>query len=76
MGVPVILMVGLPARGKSYISKGLERYLNWLGFCTQCFNAGQVRRQTADGTDSHSGPNRPARSPRCCSEPQLPPTKI
>jgi 6-phosphofructo-2-kinase len=40
----VIVMVGLPARGKSYISKKLARYLNWLQFETKVFNAGQTRR--------------------------------
>ncbi|KAJ9613252.1 6-phosphofructo-2-kinase [Cladophialophora chaetospira] len=37
-------MVGLPARGKSYISKKLARYLNWLQMETRVFNAGQTRR--------------------------------
>lgn len=27
----VLVMVGLPARGKSYIVKMLIRYLNWIG---------------------------------------------
>uniref|UniRef100_A0AAY4C6D3 6-phosphofructo-2-kinase domain-containing protein n=1 Tax=Denticeps clupeoides TaxID=299321 RepID=A0AAY4C6D3_9TELE len=30
----VIVMVGLPARGKTYISKKLARYLNWIGVNT------------------------------------------
>lgn len=31
----VIVMVGLPARGKTYISKKLTRYLNWIGMPTK-----------------------------------------
>ncbi|XP_030623852.1 6-phosphofructo-2-kinase/fructose-2,6-bisphosphatase 1 isoform X1 [Chanos chanos] len=30
----MIVMVGLPARGKTYISKKLTRYLNWIGVPT------------------------------------------
>ncbi|XP_061827413.1 6-phosphofructo-2-kinase/fructose-2,6-bisphosphatase 1 [Nerophis lumbriciformis] len=41
----VIVMVGLPARGKTYISKKLTRYLNWIGVPTKTFNVGQYRRQ-------------------------------
>ncbi|CDS04188.1 hypothetical protein LRAMOSA07143 [Lichtheimia ramosa] len=40
----VILMVGLPARGKSYIVKKLRRYLNWLQYETKVFNVGNLRR--------------------------------
>lgn len=31
----VIVTVGLPARGKTYISKKLTRYLNWIGVPTK-----------------------------------------
>jgi hypothetical protein len=31
----VIVMVGLPARGKTYISRKLCRYLNWIGIKTK-----------------------------------------
>ncbi|KAJ3291588.1 hypothetical protein HK104_005958 [Borealophlyctis nickersoniae] len=40
----VIFMVGLPARGKSYICKKLVRYLSWCGFNTKVFNVGNRRR--------------------------------
>ena len=31
----VIVMVGLPARGKTYMAKKLTRYFNWLGIDTR-----------------------------------------
>ncbi|KAI9359037.1 6-phosphofructo-2-kinase-domain-containing protein [Pilaira anomala] len=40
----VVVMVGLPARGKSYIVKKLRRYLNWLQYETRVFNVGNLRR--------------------------------
>ncbi|XP_048840389.1 6-phosphofructo-2-kinase/fructose-2,6-bisphosphatase 1-like isoform X1 [Brienomyrus brachyistius] len=40
----IIVMVGLPARGKTYISTKLTRYLNWIGVPTKVFNLGQYRR--------------------------------
>uniref|UniRef100_A0A8C8LMI4 6-phosphofructo-2-kinase domain-containing protein n=1 Tax=Oncorhynchus tshawytscha TaxID=74940 RepID=A0A8C8LMI4_ONCTS len=46
----MIVMVGLPARGKTYISKKLTRYLNWIGVPTKVFNVGQYRR---DATQSY-----------------------
>ena len=45
----VIVMVGLPARGKSYITKKLTRYLNWLQHDTRIFNVGERRRVAAGG---------------------------
>ncbi|KAI7902654.1 6-phosphofructo-2-kinase-domain-containing protein [Cokeromyces recurvatus] len=41
----VVIMVGLPARGKSYIVKKLRRYLNWLQYNTKVFNVGNLRRE-------------------------------
>uniref|UniRef100_A0A0K8S315 6-phosphofructo-2-kinase/fructose-2, 6-biphosphatase 1 n=1 Tax=Crotalus horridus TaxID=35024 RepID=A0A0K8S315_CROHD len=41
----MVIMVGLPARGKTYISKKLTRYLNWIGIPTKVFNVGQYRRE-------------------------------
>ncbi|KAL9649757.1 hypothetical protein ABK040_009572 [Willaertia magna] len=41
----VIVLVGLPARGKSYIARQLSKHLNWLNIETKVFNAGEKRRQ-------------------------------
>ncbi|MGH0158631.1 UNVERIFIED_CONTAM: hypothetical protein FKN15_035924 [Acipenser sinensis] len=41
----VIVMTGLPARGKTYMSKKLTRYLNWFGVPTKVFNLGAYRRE-------------------------------
>ncbi|KAJ9667062.1 6-phosphofructo-2-kinase [Coniosporium apollinis] len=43
----VIVMVGLPARGKSYVTKKLCRYLTWLQYETRIFNVGERRRTIA-----------------------------
>ena len=44
----MIIMVGLPARGKTYIAKKLCRYLNWIGMKTKVFNLGEYRRLLTD----------------------------
>lgn len=31
----MVILVGLPARGKTYISRKLTRYLNWIGMPTR-----------------------------------------
>lgn len=50
----VIAMVGLPARGKSYIVKMMIRYLSWTGLEAQVFNVGAYRRaQGLAGADSN-----------------------
>ncbi|KAI9170992.1 6-phosphofructo-2-kinase [Paramyrothecium foliicola] len=43
----VIVMVGLPARGKSYITKKLQRYLSWQQHESRIFNVGNRRRVAA-----------------------------
>ncbi|KAJ9097448.1 hypothetical protein QFC20_006189 [Naganishia adeliensis] len=43
----VVAMVGLPARGKSYLSNKLMRYLRWLEYKVEVFNVGQLRRRKA-----------------------------
>lgn len=44
----VIVMVGLPARGKSYITNKLTRYLNWIQHDCRVFNVGNTRRMDKD----------------------------
>ncbi|KAL5710106.1 hypothetical protein ACHQM5_020711 [Ranunculus cassubicifolius] len=39
-----IVLVGLPARGKTFTSAKLTRYLRWLGHDTKHFNVGKYRR--------------------------------
>lgn len=41
----VIVLVGLPARGKSFISRKLLHYVNWTGVKCQAFNVGKYRRK-------------------------------
>ncbi|KAI9156066.1 Fructose-2,6-bisphosphatase [Blastocladiella emersonii ATCC 22665] len=52
----VVFMVGLPARGKSYISKKLTRYLTWLGYSTRVFNVGNRRRAAAAAASAANTP--------------------
>uniref|UniRef100_A0A8C8SXL9 6-phosphofructo-2-kinase/fructose-2,6-biphosphatase 1 n=1 Tax=Pelusios castaneus TaxID=367368 RepID=A0A8C8SXL9_9SAUR len=49
----MVIMVGLPARGKTYISKKLTRYLNWIGIPTKVFNVGQYRREAVQTYKSY-----------------------
>ena len=66
----VVIMVGLPARGKSYITKKIQRYLSWQQHETRIFNVGNRRRvaagkpQRSNGTpqSAHSSAQRPSLS--------------
>lgn len=49
----VIAMVGLPARGKTYMAKKLTRYLKWIGLNTRVFNVGEYRRQATEAYRNH-----------------------
>ena len=40
-----LVMVGLPARGKTYTAQKVARYLNWLGHRARVFNVGNYRRR-------------------------------
>lgn len=55
----VIIMVGLPARGKSYITKKITRYLSWQQHNTRIFNVGN-RRRVAAGKHVSSPPKNTA----------------
>jgi broad specificity phosphatase PhoE len=48
-----LVMVGLPARGKTYVARKILRYLNWLGHPTKLFNVGNYRRQHVGSLQSH-----------------------
>jgi broad specificity phosphatase PhoE/predicted kinase len=39
-----LVMVGLPARGKTFVARKLQRYLSWLGHRTLWVNVGDYRR--------------------------------
>lgn len=41
----ILCLVGLPGRGKSFISRRLARYLNWKGVPCRVFNVGDYRRK-------------------------------
>ncbi|MCJ1300908.1 Fructose-2,6-bisphosphatase [Hypocenomyce scalaris] len=52
-----VVMVGLPARGKSLIAQKVVRYLSWLSISSKAFNVGNYRRNdtpqpTADFFDT------------------------
>uniref|UniRef100_A0AAR2M4M6 6-phosphofructo-2-kinase/fructose-2,6-bisphosphatase 2 n=1 Tax=Pygocentrus nattereri TaxID=42514 RepID=A0AAR2M4M6_PYGNA len=49
----MIVMIGLPARGKTYMSKKLTRYLNWIGVPTKVFNLGEYRREAVQSYKSY-----------------------
>src|SRR5262245_60400027 len=42
-----VVMVGLPARGKTFVARKLQRYLAWLGYRTLWVNVGDYRRARA-----------------------------
>ncbi|KAL3791003.1 hypothetical protein HJC23_002992 [Cyclotella cryptica] len=45
----VLVLVGLPGRGKSFIARKLENFLSWRGSECKVFNVGKYRRQAAAG---------------------------
>jgi predicted kinase len=51
-GKIIFALVGLPARGKSYLSAKIVGYFNWLGIPSKVFNAGRKRRSQEDASKS------------------------
>lgn len=45
--------MGLPARGKTFISQKVCRYLQWMGISTRVFNVGNYRRKIAGARQPH-----------------------
>lgn len=39
----IVVMVGLPGRGKTYIARKVARYLRWIGFRTRAFTLAKYR---------------------------------
>lgn len=48
----IFVLVGLPGRGKSFISRKIEGFLKWQGKKTKMFNAGAYRRSCEDPSAS------------------------
>lgn len=63
----VVIMVGLPARGKSYITKKMQRYLSWQQHETRIFNVGNRRRVAAAASLSVEASRSPPQSPQKAS---------
>lgn len=55
----VLIMVGLPARGKSFVSTRIIRYFTWNGIACQLFNFGRHRRDLYGSYDRRSGGDKP-----------------
>ena len=68
----VIILVGLPARGKTFLCNKLMRYFNWLGHPTKHINVGYYRRlangsQDAEFFDSRNPAGSYARHEALCA---------
>eukprot|EP01029_Cantina_marsupialis_P007261 TRINITY_DN1800_c0_g2_i1.p1 TRINITY_DN1800_c0_g2~~TRINITY_DN1800_c0_g2_i1.p1 ORF type:complete len:498 (+),score=149.89 TRINITY_DN1800_c0_g2_i1:328-1821(+) len=60
-GKLIIAMVGLPARGKTFIAQKLSRHMKWMGYKIEVFNVGQQRRKQFGTSHDHKffDPNNP-----------------
>ena len=48
----VIVLVGLPGRGKSFIARKLQNFLQWIGSECKIFNVGKYRRRVEEGQNA------------------------
>lgn len=53
-GKLVVAMVGLPARGKTFMARRLKRHLLWMGYRVEIFNVGNYRRKLVGALQTHS----------------------
>ncbi|KAL7751394.1 hypothetical protein RI367_003254 [Sorochytrium milnesiophthora] len=53
-GTICLAIVGLPLRGKTFLSRKLSRFLRWLGVKTEVFNVGTYRRNLFGANVSHT----------------------
>jgi predicted kinase len=49
----IIIMVGLPARGKSYISNKLSKYFRWNSYKSKVYNLDDYRRKLLKDFQNH-----------------------
>lgn len=52
-GKLVLAMVGLPARGKTFMARRLKRHLSWMGYRIEIFNVGNYRRKYLGANQPH-----------------------
>ena len=48
----ILVTVGLPASGKSYLSQKVSRYINWLGYEAEVFSVQDYRRKNIAGVNA------------------------
>jgi predicted kinase len=49
----IVIFVGLPARGKSYLAYKVVNFFRWKGFSAELFNVGKYRRQQKEEEEFH-----------------------
>jgi broad specificity phosphatase PhoE len=52
-GKLILAMVGLPARGKTFMARRLKRHLSWMGYRIEIYNVGNYRRKYLGADQRH-----------------------